>query len=116
MTVVVLPPLNLVQGQPTSVNITLQDDVNGPVDLSTGWSGELRLAYEIGQTPFFTAALTLDQFGGVTGEIDADTTQAIPIQPEIGGTIGGVFQIILTGPITELNEIWQGPFTIAGVI
>lgn len=115
MNVLALPPMNLVQGQVTGVNLTFLDDAEGAMDL-TGWTGEIRMAYSIGETPFFTADLALAAEGAVVGEIPADTTANIPARPEIGGTVGGIFQIILTAPDPEFNQVWQGPFVIAGAI
>lgn len=115
MAVVQLPPLQVVQGQPANFWAVFKEG-DRPVDLSL-WTGEIKLAHDIGHRDFWTAPVQLDADGNVSVDIPADELDAFCVRSRsIGSNTVGVFQITLTAPIAEFTEVWQGNVAIAGII
>ena len=115
MALVQLPPLQIIQGQDAYFWAVFMEG-STPVDL-TGWTGEVKLAREIDGHDFWSAPVQLDAEGNVSVTLPASETDAFCVRGhKIGSETVGVFQITLTAPVSEFNEIWQGNVAIARVI
>lgn len=115
MSLVQLPPIQIVQGQDAFFNATFMEG-STPV-VFTGWSGEFTLAHDIRSKAFYRAPVQLGQDGSVSVTLPAAETDAFcQKDAQIGANTVGVFQIVLKAPVAELNEIWQGAIAMAGVI
>jgi hypothetical protein len=116
MALVTLPPITITQGVEYYERFTFAYDEAGdePIDL-TGWTGTYTLSKRPFEKPFFTAELVL---GGATGTVDititAEDTATFGTLPRVGGSPNAVQQYELIAPDPVLNQIWQGPATIAG--
>lgn len=114
MSVVQLPPLQIVEGQDAYFFAKFIEG-KGPVKFD-GWSGEIKLAHDRSWKAFWTAPVQLDAQGNVSVTIPHTETDAFCVRRVAGLDTVGMFQITLTAPVPEFNEIWQGAVAITGVI
>lgn len=114
MALVELPPIQIVEGQDAYFSALFREG-DEPVDL-TGWTGEIKMAHDVGCKAFWTAPVTLDAQGNVSVTLPHTETDAFCHKHVTGLNTVGIYQITLTAPVPEFNEVWQGAVAIAGVI
>lgn len=107
---VILPVIRIARGVEFYQEY-LFEDADGPIDLSA-WSGEVVISGQPFEDPFFRAALVCGSDGVI--EMTIPATEEFPAVPRIGGAPSAVYQIRLTAPAPEFNQLWQGPAIIAG--
>lgn len=122
MQVVILPPLQLVEGQPFEGYWRWQDQATGlPVDFTevidgVGWTGRVTIAVDLDSAPIIDIEPDLNASGEITFTLTGSQFASLTPPAQIGGGVVGVFQILLTSPVPALTQIWQGPVTLAGVL
>lgn len=110
--VVVLPPVSITQGLPFYLEMVFKD-IDGPVDLS-GWTGTFALSVKPFDEPFFSIACDLDENGVIRVQIEGTSTDTFDAPERIGGGPFACYQIFLSAPSSEFDQIWQGTANIAG--
>lgn len=109
---VVLPVIRITRGVEFYAEY-LFEDADGPIDL-TAWSGEFTIAERPFAPVLFRAEAQCGSDGIVSVTIPAE--EQFPAVPRIGGAPSAMFQITLTAPLPEFNQVWQGPAIIAGAV
>lgn len=115
MSVVQLPPIQVIEGQDTYFNARFMEG-DRPVDF-TGWSAEFVMGHDLRARGFWRSDVDLDAEGNVSLTIPADQTDAFCFNDRrMGSDAEGVFQITFTAPMPQFNEIWQGNIAVIGVL
>lgn len=107
----VLPPFNVVQGQPFAKTINWTRD-GVAVDM-TGWTGELRIVKKPQGDEVGTWAVDISTPGAILVEI-ADTSE-FPALAKMGEYVTALWQIRLTEPGGE-GQVFQGPVAVTGAL
>ena len=118
MQIVVLPPLEFVEGYPFEWTMFWLDEATGnPVDLTEpGWTGRFTIADTLDASPSYEAAPVLGADGSVHISMAPDQFAFLTPPGQIGGGVVAVFQIQLSSTIPQMSQVFQGPVKISGII
>lgn len=122
MQIVILPPLEFVEGYPFDWMMTWSDEATGlPVDFTevingNSWSGRFTIATTLDDAPSYEAVPTLTADGQVIIAMTPDQFAFLTPPSQIGGGVVAVFQIQLSSPVPNMSQVFQGPVRISGVI
>lgn len=118
MQIVVLPPMEFVEGYPFEWTMFWLDEATGePVDLTApGWTGRFTIADNLDAAPSYEAAPVLGADGSVYISMAATDFPFLKPPSQIGGGVVAVFQIQLTAPVPQMSQVFQGPVKISGII
>lgn len=122
MEIVQLPPLKFVEGYPFEWTLTWSDEATGnPVDFTetvdgVGWSASFTIAKSLSAVPDYTAAPVLNDVGEIYISMAASDFTFLEPPDRIGGDVVAVFQIVVTAPIPQMSQVFQGNVMIAGII
>ena len=118
MQIVVLPPIEFVEGYPFEWTMFWLDEATGePVDLTeAGWTGRFTIADTLDAVPSYEAVPVLGADGSVYISMAASEFTFLTPPAQIGGGVVAVYQIQLTAPVPQMSQVFQGPVKISGII
>lgn len=111
-TLAILPTIRVTQGLPRFIQYTFED-IDGAIDLSA-WTGEFTISRQPFDDPILRVPLALNASGEIRVNLTAEQTADLAARAIIGGATNAMFQIRLTAPDPEFNQVWQGDVAVAG--
>lgn len=122
MQIVVLPPLEFVEGYQFDWTMIWMDEATQtPVDFTevingVGWTGRFTIAETLDAAPSYEAVPVLGADGSVYISIPAADFAFLTPPGQIGGGVVAVYQIQLFSPVPNMTQVFQGPVRISGII